>query len=410
MDVNGAAEHSVREVGIRSVEVRPGRGASGWRRVCVLALVAATALSCQSEKTVTTVVADSAGIAVVTNVGTPAQLSWALDTVRVFGGDNSGPATFYQVQQALVDVDAKGRIFILEPFDSRVTVFDSVGRALSTMGRQGEGPGELEWPGSVSVTDDGHAYVHDGAGQLVRLAFDQPTGTESPFNYIVFNTSLRHVEVTPAGILIWARERYSGSNDRFDRLLAVSGTDTTALVSGKPSFRTAVHYPECGFTFAIHQPLAPRIWWSQWGDRVAVSVWGGFRVDVLEDHRLVRSIRWAGVGENLLTRSAAVALLEAQGYLGPCNDGPAETIEKHGFHPQPQVVRGLAIAPNGHLWVQVSTIEGTHILLLDPEGQMLGVLPKAFPMPLTFLPDGRPLVQVVDSLDVERIGVVNVRR
>ena len=141
---------------------------------------------------------------------------------------------------------------------------------------------------------------------------------------------------------------------------------------------------------------------------MAVSVWGGFRVDVLEDNRLVRSIRWAGVGENRLSRSEAVAILEAQGYLGACDDGPAETIEKHGFHPQPQIVRGLAVAPDGRLWVQVNTAEGVRILLLDSEGQMLGVLPQAFPMPLTFLPDGRPLVQVVDSLDIQRIGVGSV--
>ena len=193
----------------------------------------------------------------------------ALDTVRVFGGDDSGPATFHEVRQGLVDVDAQGRIFVLEPFEYRVTVFDSVGRALSTMGRRGEGPGELEWPISVSAADDGHAYVHDGAGQLVRLALDQLKGTDSPLKHSVINMGLRHAEVTPAGILIWAR---------------------------------------------------------------AVSAWGGFRVDVLEGHGLVRSIRWAGVGEDRLSRSEAEAYLEAQGYLGPCDDDVGETIEKHGFH------------------------------------------------------------------------------
>ena len=70
-----------------------------------------------------------------------------------------------------------------------------------------------------------------------------------------------------------------------------------------------------------------------------------------------------------------------------------ETIEKHGYHPQPQIVRGLAVAPDGRLWVQVNTVEGTRILLLDPEGHMEGMLPEKFPMPLTFLLDGRPLIQ-----------------
>lgn len=386
------------------------KGVQGWTGRTAALIGVALAASCGASDMVETTVADSAGVAIVTNVGTPALLPWTLDTVRVFGGDDYGLATFHEVRQSLVDVDAQGRIFVLEPFESRVTVFDSVGRPLSTMGRRGEGPGELEWPVSVSAADDGHVYVHDGAGQLVRLALDQRTGTETPFHYSVVYAGLRHAEITPAGILLWARERYTGTNNRLDRLLFARATDTTALISGKPSYRTAAYYPRCNFTFGLHQPLAPRIKWSQWGDHVAVSVWGGFRVDVLEDNRLVRSIRWAGVGENRLSRSEAVALLEAQGYLGACDDGPAETIEKHGFHPQPQIVRALAIVPGGRLWVQVNTVEGTRILLLDPDGRMVGVLPQEFPMPVAFLPDGRPLIAVVDSLDVERIGVGRVVR
>ena len=89
----------------------PARLAAG-----ILAIVATTALSCAPPESVTTTTTDSAGIAIVTNVGTPALLPWALDTVRVFGGDDSGPATFHEVRQGLVDVDAQGRIFVLEPY------------------------------------------------------------------------------------------------------------------------------------------------------------------------------------------------------------------------------------------------------------------------------------------------------
>ena len=152
--------------------------------------------------------------------------------------------------------------------------------------------------------------------------------------------------------------------------------------------------------------MAPRIRWSHWGDRVAVSAWGGFRIDVLEGHRLVRSVRWAGVGERDLSRAEAEALLQAQGYLGPCNDDVGETIDKHGFHPRPQVVSGLAVAPDGYVWAEVGRADvGSRIMLLAPGGRIEGVLRDGFPMPLTFLPDGRMLIQVVDSLDFERVGI-----
>gem|GEM_PF-4883824 len=72
-----------------------------------------------------TTVADSAGVAIVTNLGQPRLLEWTLDTTRIFGGDESGPATFHLAKASLVDVDTQGRIYVLEPFEYRITVFDS---------------------------------------------------------------------------------------------------------------------------------------------------------------------------------------------------------------------------------------------------------------------------------------------
>jgi len=388
-----------------------------WRALASMTAATAAGAGCGSPDLPVTTVADSAGISIVTNLGSAPVLGWTLDTVRVFGGDESGPATFYQVRSALVDVDSRGRIHLLEPGEYRVVVFDSTGQAVSSMGRQGEGPGELEWPLSVSVGGDGFTYVHDGGGQLVRLKPGEESGSESPLSYSVINMGLRHVEATPEGLLIWARARFTETTTvaeldaRVVRLLSVRGEDTIPLIPGNPGHRTTAHYPRCNFTFSIHRPLAPRIRWSQWGDRVAVSAWGGFRIDVLEGHRLVRSVRWAGVGERELSRAEAEALLEAQGYLGPCNDDVGETIDKHGFHPRPQVVSGLAVAPDGYMWAEVGRADvGSRILVLAPEGRIEGVLPDGFPMPLTFLPDGRAVIQVVDSLDFERVGIGHVGR
>ena len=392
----------------------PARRWPDARTALIITAAAATA-SCGPPGADNTTVADSAGVAIVTNLGQPGLLEWTLDTARVFGGDESSPATFFLARPPLVDVDARGRIYVLEPNEYRVTVFDSTGLALGSMGRQGEGPGELEWPMSVSVADEGLAYVHDGEGQLLQLQLGDQAGIESVFHYGVIYIHLRHVEATPHGLLIWARKRFGGVEDivdidnRVDRLLSVTGQDTVELITGKPAYTTTAYYPRCSMTFSMSQPLAPQILWSQWGNRVAVSAWGGFRIDIMDDHRLVRSVRWAGVGEQELTRSEAEALLEARGYLGACDDDLGETIEKHGFHPRPQVVRSPVVAPEGYVWAEVATADGAdRILVLGPEGRIKGVLPEGFPMPLTFLPDGRPLIQVTDLLDIERIGIGSV--
>jgi len=42
------------------------------------------------------------------------------------------------------------------------------------------------------------------------------------------------------------------------------------------------------------------------------------------------------------------------------------------------------------------------------DGRYVGSLGGEFPMPLAFLPDGRPLVALRDSLDVERLGIMRL--
>jgi hypothetical protein len=162
-------------------------------------------------------------------------------------------------------------------------------------------------------------------------------------------------------------------------------------------------------TYTLPQPLAPRLVWSRWGDRLALSTWGGFRVDVFDGNRLAMSLRWAEVSDEPLSRSRAVALLDASGYRGPCGASTEEVIDKHGYYERPQVVQSIAVAPSGRLWVRVAGEAGSRIVVFESDGQILGVLPEHTPMPLTFLPDNRLLVPVADEFDVERIGVVAVQ-
>ena len=128
------------ETSVSGSDLAPSRSyarvrAAGWASRPASIIAAATVASCGSPDRVDTSVADSAGVAIVTNSGEPGLLDWTLDTTLVFGGDETGPATFYQVRPALVDVDSRGRIYVLEPGEYRVTVFDSTGVALALMGR-----------------------------------------------------------------------------------------------------------------------------------------------------------------------------------------------------------------------------------------------------------------------------------
>ena len=92
-----------------------------WASLPAATIAPATVASCASPDRVDTSVADSAGVAIVTNSGVPTVLQWMLDTTLVFGGDETGSATFYQARPALVDVDSQGRVYVLEPGEYRVS-------------------------------------------------------------------------------------------------------------------------------------------------------------------------------------------------------------------------------------------------------------------------------------------------
>jgi len=53
-----------------------------------------------------------------------------------------------------MDVDSDTNLYVLDFYESTITVFDKNGKYLRTMGRQGQGPNELEQPLCISIYDD----------------------------------------------------------------------------------------------------------------------------------------------------------------------------------------------------------------------------------------------------------------
>jgi len=79
---------------------------------------------------------------------------------------------FYNI--SAVDVDNRHRIFLVDAGEKTVWVFDAEGTRLMNIGREGQGPGELEGPSDVAVFDDGRILVVDN--QQRRLHLFSPEG------------------------------------------------------------------------------------------------------------------------------------------------------------------------------------------------------------------------------------------
>ncbi len=68
-----------------------------------------------------------------------------------------------------IDVDNEGRIYVLDFKEAHVKVFDNKGEYIKTIGKKGQGPGELENPLSMSITGQNEIMVNDPRNR--RLAF-----------------------------------------------------------------------------------------------------------------------------------------------------------------------------------------------------------------------------------------------
>ncbi len=115
-------------------------------------------------------ITDSAGVAIVVN---PASATWGdrpeprvTEELRI--GTIVGEPEYQFGMVAGVDVDAAGRIYVLDQQAARVRVFDAEGRFVRSIGRPGNGPGELSVATmAVLVGTDETVYVLDAGLQRI---------------------------------------------------------------------------------------------------------------------------------------------------------------------------------------------------------------------------------------------------
>lgn len=113
--------------------------------------------------------AGAAGEQIITNpVEPPAREHWRLHEAWRQGGDGEDDILLGQIGAAISGCD--GEVYALDSQLAQVLVFDSRGRHLRTLGREGEGPGEFRQPTGLSLAADGGLVVQQTfPGRLVYL-------------------------------------------------------------------------------------------------------------------------------------------------------------------------------------------------------------------------------------------------
>ena len=84
-------------------------------------------------------------------------------------GVREGQEEYMLLDPTDIDVDNNGNIYVLDRKAFHIKVFDKEGQFLRTIGKKGQGPGEMQRPRDIDITPQGELLINDGATR--RLLF-----------------------------------------------------------------------------------------------------------------------------------------------------------------------------------------------------------------------------------------------
>ena len=102
------------------------------------------------------------GVKVIKNPREPmyGEIKFELEEDLSIGREDDENFLFNRVMD--IQVDSKGNIYVADTSNYRIQKFDRNGKYLQTIGRQGQGPGEFEYPSRVRINEiTGKIYVQD---------------------------------------------------------------------------------------------------------------------------------------------------------------------------------------------------------------------------------------------------------
>jgi hypothetical protein len=310
-------------------------------------------------------------------VKNPEQGAWAgasawraVEDLRLGSADGGGADVF--AFPAALEADAAGRLYVLDAQAAQVRVFGPDGTHVRSLGRQGQGPGELSQPIGFALAPDGAVWVVDPPNR----------------RYTVWDSTGALRESVPRQNEL-AMVPWPGRFDRQGRLWDVgpgggrAGAAPTLLRrDGGAAAATAIPLPAVSpqqFTTAngpvsstVPVPFSPRLEWALDSDG---RVWSG----VTGSYRLVQ---WQPGGDTLRIVERAAAPV-------PVSDAERDSVpaqlkwftDQGGKVDLSRVPRNkpafasVSTDDRGWVWVRPSVpagTSGTPLDVFDPEGRYHG--------------------------------------
>ena len=100
------------------------------------------------------------------------ELSFTLHEQLIIGDDEEAPSEYLFYYPEIVRTDSQGNIYIKDARRADVRVFDANGRYVTTVGKRGEGPGELREVFGMHVDGDDRVIVADRTSRRLTIFTD----------------------------------------------------------------------------------------------------------------------------------------------------------------------------------------------------------------------------------------------
>lgn len=336
---------------------------------------------------------------------------WRLSHAAAVGGAAADPATQLFNVTSVAD-DAEGRVYVVNFGDKRVSVFDSTGAFVRTLGRTGRGPGEFVAPARLAVVG-GEVWVLDAMqGRISR--FRRADGSHVADLSLQLGTGLhaRDMKTTPDGRLfvelrpVRTARSTGAARPRVLEVDTATGRTlppTTVALDSAPQVEVRTPTSStAGMARVMDLPFSPRpVWTVSPGGEVLFGNGAEYVVRRAADGARAELFRAAGE-RRPVTRWDEEQLF-AQPMLKPFRDAVELPDHKPYFT--------SLLADGERVWVALPAgREGQEWEVRDRAGRLLGQLRLAPRARLLHVSTGTVLVLATDDDDVETLHRFRLRR
>jgi hypothetical protein len=369
--------------------------------------VAATHAGCGTDAAESPSVERSSedGVERVVNRGPDEPLPWDFVPHLRIGPEGEGAVRFTSVEPWEVGADRNGRIYVLDSAGGQVVVFGRSGRLVGRSGRPGQGNGELQEPMALSVTAAGAIGVYDERAGGVWLWGSDGAVPELRRTNVAFRGP--ELAVTGFGIL-YTTVASDGEHGRTLQLSVTAPTRAGVLTALDQAVVRA-DFSTCAIGALPVVPIfEPDLIWAAAGETVVAAAGPAYQIEVFERGVLARRVT-REAPERRADRD--LALREVANGLEltvprRCFVPPAAVVEGRGFAATVPAISGLALAPDGTMWLRRGFVRGEAAVIdvLAPDGAYQGTLPAGAPFPAAFAggPAGYRIVTIEEGDTGER--------